>query len=49
MANLQQLPAGGFQNTTRTTQLWRQQAALNEELQASKSEAMAVSVAKAAE
>jgi hypothetical protein len=42
MARLHQSLAGGFQHATRLGQLRKQQAALNEELQAGKGETMAV-------
>jgi len=49
MARLQQSLLGGFQHATRLAQLRKQQAALNEELQTSKGETMAVAEAEADE
>jgi hypothetical protein len=46
---LQQSLAGGFQHAERLAQLRKQQAALNEELQASQGETMAVSEVVAGE
>jgi len=43
MARLQQSLTGGFQHAARLAQLRKKQAALNDELQASKGETMAVS------
>ena len=49
VAHLQESLAGGFQHAGRLAQLRKQQAELNEELQASQGETMAVSEAAAGE
>jgi len=49
MACLEQTLNGGFQHATKLAQLRKKQAAINEELQASKGETMAVGDETAAE